>query len=775
LAPKSVLKPGPNLQPPTPNMETVITRETDILREYLAALDDRERVLSPFAKLAATIKLARLRRELNNAELDTTDEDFRALRHEVDERLNRSLLRRFQASPWGARFSIFLILVAGQQLALGLIWLLTLLFVRFAPVPKQWNPVLPHEQPVFLWLFVFLFFFATPMLALLVLFGGRYLRAWRTTLPATLLILVSSAILTFMVVRTRETNNPVRHTSSLGQFAKEREVNSVSYGEWVKASWLMNDAKFQRDYERYFRNGPGRWITSRLISSDDAAWQPRTDEKDSLRIMNEYLDVGQDQEGFREWLRYYLDRNRIYAEDRIDQEVAALTGPANQRFLGIWQLEPYLKERDQRLYRAYLGSINTSMKTWGLIWLGVLALVFLGAYAATPVLSLVKMRSGSGRVRRESAELDSDGRIPSRPVDESYNSFPERGEITASPFVDAPYKLLSLVHRAFFRLAIFASLLVFGFWAVVYALELTSVHPNPSSQVALMRSNLLFAGSTDSDVSENGNSLSGVGSINSRGGQTAKASRETLLAAQVRELEQTLEEDDYQSDKKFKEQYRIIASQRSELNSIKSTTGQLEQVQQTLPEQISSVGSRVGAAEARAGEVMGQAEAARQAAENVQKQLGTKLTEVESRATRAAEQVGKVEDQASLLATRTEALEKELDRRARQIEARTEELGERTAGLKEREDRVDRLQRVAFAAILAELKSGADDLERRISSSFYRSFGKGEARRDVDALRQRITALTTELRAMNTDQAKQFIEQLDALGKRVDQIAERVK
>jgi hypothetical protein len=740
-------------------METVITRETDILREYLAALDDRERVLSPFARLAANIKLARLRRELNNAELDTTDEDFRALRHEIDERLNRSLLRRFQATPWGSRISIFLILVAGQQLMLGLIWLLTLLFVRFAPVPKPWNPVLPHEQPVFLWLFVLLFFFATPMLALLVLFGGRYLRAWRTTLPATLLILVLSAGLTFLVVRTKETNNPVRHTSSLGQFGKEREVNPVSYSEWVQTSWLMNDGKFQRDYERYFRNGPGRWITSRLVSSDDAAWQPRADEKDSLRVMNEYLDGGQDREGFREWLKYYLDRNRIYAEDRIDQEAAALTDSANQRFLGIWQLEPYLRERDQRLYRVYLGSINASMKGWGLIWLGVLALILLATYATTPVLSLVKSRSGRGRVRRESADLDSVGRIASSSMGESYNSFPERGEITALPFADAP----------------FASLFVFAFWAVVYALELTSEHPNPPSQIALMRSNLLFGGSPDSDVGENGDTFSRVGSINSRGGKTAKVSRETLLAARVRELEQTLDEDDYQSDKKFKEQYRIIASQRSELNSIKSTTGQLEQVQQTLPEQISSVGSRVGAAEARTGEVMGQAEAARQAAENVQKQLGTKLTEVESRATRAAEQVGKVEDQASLLATRTEALEKELDRRARQIEARTEELGERTAGLKEREDRVDRLQRVAFAAILAELIAGADDLERRIASSFYRSFSKGESRRDADSLRQRITALTTELRAMNTEQAKQFIEQLDALGKRVDQIADRVK
>ncbi|MEK6286310.1 MAG: hypothetical protein AABO57_11255 [Acidobacteriota bacterium] len=748
-------------------METVITRDTDVLREYLAALDERERVLSPFARLAATIKLARLRRELNNARLETTDEDFAALRREIDERLNRSLLRRFQGNNWGSRISVFLILVAGQQLALALIWLLTMLFVRFAPVPKGWNPVLPHEQPAFLFGFIFIFFFATPMLALFVLSGGRYLRSWRTTLPATIAIFALSALGAFLVVRNKETSNPVRHTTSLGQFMKGRDVNPASYGEWVNANWLMKDVKFQRDYERYLRAGPGRWITSRFDSPNDAAWS------DSLGIMNEYLDDGQDTDGFGEWLRYYLDRNRIYAEDRIDREVAALTGSANQRFLGTWQLEPYLKERDQRLYRAYLGSVDRAMKTLGLIWLGLLALVLLAAYAATPVVSLWKRMPGSGRMRGESVALDSDEHAASSPADERYSSFPERSEITTPPFFETPFKLLSRVHRAFLRLAIFASLFVFAFLSLVYALDLTSEHPNPQSQMALMRSNLLFGGSPDRAESDKGELLSRSSSTDSRvAGETAKASRETLLATRVQELEQTLDEDDYQSDKKFKEQYKIIASQRSELSSIRSATGQL---QQTLPEQISSVGSRVGAAEARAGEVMGQAEAARQAAESVQKQLGTKLSEVETRAARAVEQVGKVEDQASLLATRTEALERELDRRARQIEARTEELGERTAGLKEREERVDRLQRVAFAAILAELKSGADDLERRIASSFYRFFSKGEARRDADSLRQRITALSTELRAMNTDQAKQFIEQLDALGKRVDQIAEHIK
>ena len=759
--------PTPNPQPQTPTMETVITRDTDTLREYLAALDAQERGVSPFAKLAATVKLSRLRRELDNAQLETTDEDFAALRREIDERLNRSLLRRFQSRPWGARLSVFLLLVAGQQLALAVVWLLTIVFVRFAPVPKQWNPVLPHEQPGFLFVFIFIFFFATPMLALLVLFGGRYFRSWRTTLPATLLVVAMSALLTFLVVRTKETNNPVRHTTSLAQFSKEREANVTSYREWLKGNWLLADEKFQSDYERYLRNGPGRWITSRFDSENDAAWT------NSIAVMNEYLDGGQDPNGFREWVKYYLDRNRIYSEDRIDQEASALTGMANQRYLGVWQVEPYLKERDQRLYRAYLGSNNSSMKLWALAWLGLLAVVFLASYTATSLFSFGKALLSRGSVRREPGVIDSDESVAAVAggwEDHGF-TFPEQGDIHTPPFFEAPFKLLSRVHRAFLRLVILTSIVVFALWCVVYAIELTGQQANPSSQVAFMRSNLLFGGSANSQE-RSVNAISGLSSTGVRSAaQGSGNSREGLLATRVRELEQTLDEDDYQSGKKFKQQYRIIAAQRSELNSIKSATGQL----QTLPEQLTSIGTRVGAAEARAGEGVGQAEAARQTAEGFQRQLTAKLTEVETRAARAAEQVGKVEDQASVLATRTEALEKELDRRARQIEARTEELGERTAGLKEREERIDRLQRIAFAGIFAELKSNVDELERRIASSFYRAFSKGEAKRDADAIRERINALANELRQLNTDQAKQFIAQLDALAKRLDQIAARIK
>src|SRR5947209_19001481 len=220
-------------------METVITRDTDILREYLAALDARERGMSPFARLMATVKLARLRRELDAAQIEATDEDLAALRREIDERTRHSIMRRFESRPWGARLVIFLMLVIGQQLALGLIMLAAAIFVRLAPVPKRWNPVLPHEDPGYLLVFCFGFFFATPMLALLVLFGGRFLRSWRKTALATLLIIIVSALGTYLVFRKTETTNPVRHITSLEELAKDRDLNVANYRQWVAANWLV--------------------------------------------------------------------------------------------------------------------------------------------------------------------------------------------------------------------------------------------------------------------------------------------------------------------------------------------------------------------------------------------------------------------------------------------------------------------------------------------------------------------------------------------------------
>ncbi len=777
-------------------METLITRDTDVLREYLSALDASEQGISPFGKLAAIVKLTRLRRELRTAaQLETTDQDIARLCREVDDRLEHTLLRRCVSTSWGSRLAVFLMQVVGQQLALLLVLLATVLFVSFVPPVANWNPVYPNDQPGFLFVFIFLFFFMTPMLALATLFAGRYFSSWRVAVPATLILAALSVLGITLIIR----GNPIKQNpvtlSSLGTFARDpdRGLNPKSYREWVGMNWLINDPKFQRDYESYLRKGPGRWITSGL--KDDAAWV------DSLKTMREYLDGGQDPGAFREWLTDYLSRNRIYSEDRISQEVNAITGEANQRFLGVWQVEPYLRERDVRVYRSYLGAINSSMKRWALLGLGLYTVAFLVYYLIGPGLSLLDQAFG-GQSRTRAGRGDPFGVEAGDPRDvpppgltsklrQRYYSFPERPHITTPPFFDGPFRMLSRIHRSYVGFAVSASIFVFAFWAVVYYVDLASGHENASSQVSLMRSNLLFAGPPDGSsydvavaridgdqrnlgyANPPGPNGAGVGSGAPQSGAGSEKSKD-VLTARVIELEDKLEDEDYVSGKRFKEQSRIIASQRSEIDLLKSLSSQLRETTSGLPTQVAELTTRATAVEARAGEGLGEAGTAKQRADTIEKQLTAKIGDVETRATRASDQIGKVEDRTSVLQTRTESLEKEFDRRTGQVEARTEELGERTAGLKEREERVDRLQQIAFAAIVSSISSDVDSLDRRLESAFYRLFSKGEAQRDVDSLRRRITQLAGELRAANTDQAKELIGHLEDLSRRIDQIASRM-
>jgi energy-coupling factor transporter transmembrane protein EcfT len=774
-------------------METIITRDTDIIREYLAALDARERGLSPFARLAAIVKLAQLRKELHATELETTDEDLHDLRQEIDERLKRTFLRRLASGKWGARLLMFVMQVGFQQLVLAICWLATLLFVKFVPRPGWWNPLLPHEEPISLYLFVFLFFFVTPALAVAALFAGRFFRSWKKTLPITLLILAAAIGGAFLVVRRLDKNliekNPVQKSSSLSQFAKEQGVTVQNYREWVKENWLLSDARFQSDYENYLRNGPGRWVTAKL-GANDTAW------RDGLPVLSEYIGSGQDPRGFREWLQYYLERNRIISEENAEAAAQIIAGDANQQYLSIWQVEPFLKERDERSYRAYLGSVNVALKKWGLLSLGIYALLFLLYYLIGPALTLAEQLTGrSRRVKHiQEAEFISDENdirnTPSKSAAEKfkerYYAFPERREVLSTPYYDTPFALMANAHRSFVTLAVFTTLVVFAFWAAVYGYDLLTENPNAPSQTALMRSYLLFGGQAD-DRPESQAQLSTVNAAQfvpdntvstygvSAGARSKNAKGNELLADNLSDLGQQFDETNYQTNKRFKEQMQTIAAQASEISVLRSLSSQLQQTTSQFPTQVADVGTRANAAEARAGQVIGEINDTRQKTDNLEKIFATKLGEVDNRASRAADLVGKIEDQASVLATRTEALEKELDRRARQIEARTEELGERTASLRDLEDRISRLQRVTFSAMVLNLKGEVDGLDYRLDSGFYRTLTRGSAQRDVNALRDRINAFTKELRDINTDQSKQFADQLDALAKRLEQVATKAK
>lgn len=767
-------------------METVITRDTDIVREYLAVLSERERSLSPLARIAATVKLAELRREIDQSHLEATDEDVVELRRKVNERINRTFLRRFVSHPWGARLSIFLVLVLGQQIALALWTLASLLFVRFAPVPQWWNPNFAREEPVLIYVFAFLFLAATPLIALQAVFGGRYFRSWRKTVPATLLILVIAAAGTYLIFRQQV--NPIAR-SSLAEITRQLGIGKVeNYDNWVKENWLLKDEKFQRDYEAYFRNGPGRWITSRFDSTDDTAWAG------GLTHIQDYVDSGQDIEGFRQWMRYYLDRNRIYSSDRIDQEVRALTGEANQSYLGVWQVMPFLKERDERVYRAYLGAINQRMRTAGLIEMGLLILIFLAAYVIASTQSIRekftrRKPSVSLTVPQEQGQTDSIEDIPPSPPQRERKrfSFPEREDIKTTPFFDAPFEILSKVHRSFIRMAISTCILTFIFWAVVFAIWLAASDTNPRSQIEFMRSNLLISGPTDEEIDRAdlaSVSVTDPNRVQLSSAAMSELSREAklrgiglqeMLSIRLSELGSRFDETEYQSDKRIEGQSEEITGLRSDLDFLRSLSSQFQQTTSSLPTQLAELTTRASAAEARAGEALGQASGTRQIAESIEGQLNQKLQQVEARATRVAEQIGKVEEQASLLATRTEALEKELDRRARQIEARTEELGERTTTLREREERLTRLQRAAFNAILVDIRADVTDLDRRTQSGASRPLAATEARRAAEAINARINALASELREMNTDQARQILAQLEELSKRVEQINGRIR
>jgi predicted nucleic acid-binding Zn-ribbon protein len=773
-------------------METIITRDSDIIREYIGVLDARERSLSPFARLAATTKLSQLRDEIERNHLDITDDDLAGLRREIDQRLGRNFVRRFEAKRWGARVSAFLMVVLGSQLALALVLAATALFVRFVPLPGWWNKQLPHDEPAFLVAFVFVLFFTTPWLALLLVSGGRYFRAWRVTIPATIAIMLISGLGAYLVVRGKR--NPILSQSSQFQFARERGVRSQSYSQWVDSKWLLRDPKFQADYEKFLRNGPGRWITSRFDAKDDAAWHS------SLRVMGEYLDGGEDPNAIRDWLKYYLDKNRIYSEDRIEQEVGALTGPEDQRYLGIWEVEPFLKERDERLYSSYLGSINRAIKGWGLLEMGVMALAFLAAYVIWPRLGSLSPQSLVSRVREVRAGGGEHPTGASVRLPERRYRFPEQGDITTPPFFDTPFLILGRVHKSFLSLAVGTSLIVFLFFAAVYGLRLGG-NQNVGSQVALMRSYIAFGGGNDAagnqvqenTLAETGSAPGGIvpggiapevplafssvfgSGIGSGAAPAGSTDQVQILIARLTEIQQRLDDSEYENSKKLKDQGKLITAQAAEIGTLKGRLDQLQQTTMPLTQQVPDLSTRIGAVEDRAGQTSGDISAVKQQVDTLDKNLTTKIQEVEARATRASDQVGRVEEKASTIGTRTDALEKELDRRSRQLEARTEELGTRTADLTDKQEKLGRLEAASLDAAISEIAADTDDLDRKTKSAFYRFFNKAEARHNTEALAQRIKQFAEQLRQSQSKEIETYLTRLAGLTSRVEQIAGRLK
>src|SRR5262249_9729654 len=146
-------------------------------------------------------------------------------------------------------------------------------------------------------------------------------------------------------------------------------------------------------------------------------------------------------------------------------------------------------------YRAYLGSINHSMKKWGLAALCLFTLALMIVALGGRALSLWERASilGPFRSGRRSSVSRLGASGSASPRGPAY-SFPGPHEITTPPFFDTPFRMLARVHRSFVGLAVSTSIFVFAFWAAVYATSMAGGHENVPSQVALMRSYLLVGG-----------------------------------------------------------------------------------------------------------------------------------------------------------------------------------------------------------------------------------------------------------------------------------------
>src|SRR6185369_14585123 len=198
-----------------------------------------------------------------------------------------------------------------------------------------------------------------------------------------------------------------------------------SYLEWLDdpSHWLLKDPKLKADYDEYLRNGPGRWLTNSFDTTDPKEW---ADAK-SLEAIGKLVDSEYDQAKFRDWLKDYVERNKINSRN-IDDEIEKLVAPANQRFFSIWQAEPFLGDRDVNVRRYYFGEIYRRMRFAGMIFFGSLVFLYLVTYLVGPtaitagwIARSLKLSSAAGAIGR---------------FRERYYATPERAELGERPYYE---------------------------------------------------------------------------------------------------------------------------------------------------------------------------------------------------------------------------------------------------------------------------------------------------------------------------------------------------
>jgi hypothetical protein len=215
--------------------ETSLDRDTDLIQEYVDLLDRRAAKPSPFGKIAAGQKLGALRALLARAAARHPDPELERAAAAAAAEATSSRWRRVATSYWGSRLLMALAAIGGQQIVLLVLFLVALAYTDLTARPVdpargvQWAPA--QLSVVFLILFVFTFFFVTPLLSILLMWGGRYFRSWRKTLPATLLLLLAAAAFTWLTFR--GTQNPAYAKDSIHQFAETRQQPYKSYEQFL--------------------------------------------------------------------------------------------------------------------------------------------------------------------------------------------------------------------------------------------------------------------------------------------------------------------------------------------------------------------------------------------------------------------------------------------------------------------------------------------------------------------------------------------------------------
>lgn len=778
--------------------EASLERDSDVIQDYIDVLNRKASRPTPFGKLAALTKLGALGRRLATAIARHPDPDLERAEAAVAAGMSRSWMRRVATSYWGSRALLVLALVAGQQLVLFALMIVSALYTNMAARPVSpetgYLPAVTRFGVIFLVVFVFAFFFVTPLFSVLLIWGGRFLRSWRMTIPVTVLLMVTSAAFTYLCFR--DVQNPAFTPDSLHQFVEIRKSSSFdAYTKWLEMkadptrpnlNWLLKDAKFRVDYEDYLRKGPGRWFLNRFDTVSSTEWA----DPQRLADLGVFVDSQHDPAKFEEWLKDYIDRNKINTPE-VDRAIENLTSPSNARFLSIWQATPFLEERDVHVRRNYFNLVYSRIQYWGLWYFGGLAFLYLVCFLVGPTLIGVAWIGRSLKLGAIAKGLER--------LRDAYYDFPEHRDLLAEPFYDSSRQMLARVHRSYVRAATGITLIVFVIWAVWLTSWAAEPHP-AATQNALMTRFVLFP-SSGAAIQTGASGLQasqlptqslvqpadartaafpgGVGDptfgSDEDGDGFPDEAPLSPVEARLLALQKQFDDADYDTRKRFKATEALLVAYKKEIDTLKTQNTELQQRANDLTNLTNTLSSQIAATDAAARSASGRAESAlteNRALSSRVDLLGQTFDETAREFGRRSDALEKRDEQ---MQTTIDLISADLDERTTDLKARTERLGERAADLAERTEQIGDMERTAVSALVDQFRHEVNKLQRRSQSRLYRWFNKKEARAEILDLRQRIQAVRAMLQGTPAPEAERFWKELTELQQSIDPIEQKFR